>query len=149
MALTEISAALSVTSDAIQRLNDITNTAKRPDINNIVLGLQSQLIGLSSKILSIQSEYDTLTKIKNELEKKLTAAEEKNDEHARYKLTSLNGNFVYEYTGSDRAAHYLCATCYDTKIKSVLHKQKSSSGDWLECRQNVDHNIFPRKSTDW
>ena len=141
MPIAEIAAALSATSGAIKLLKGINDTAKKVEINEIVIDLQGTLIDLNGKILDIQSEYEKLTNIKCDVEAKLREEKERNDDRSQYELHQVgSGKLVYNFVGSGRPAHYLCATCFDQKEKSIL--QVTEQGQtFYECGRSVDHGF--------
>jgi len=142
MPLPEIAAALSATSSAIHLLKDINDATKQVELNSIVLELQGKLIDINSKMLLIQSEFDDLTKAKSQIEAKLIEERKKNQERDQYKLVSLGGSFAYEFTGQGSPSHYLCAACFDTNKKSVLHVVWMEGGRDFQCKLCEDHNFY-------
>lgn len=121
MAFAEISSALSATGSVIQLLKGLNDATKQAEINGIVLEMQGKLIDLSSKIIAIQAEYDAISKSKADVEKELIEERKKAEQRNEYSLKQLGPAFVYEYVGQRSVPHYICATCYDESIKTVLH----------------------------
>lgn len=143
MPLAEISAALSATSNAIQLLKEINGTTKQVEINRVVLDMQAQLIDLSAKIIAIQAEYESLSKAKADLEKELVEERNKAEERSQYQLVSRGNGFAYRYSGTARPNHHLCATCFDSGVKSILFEFKSQIGPCCQCKRDEDHTFYP------
>ena len=141
MAIPEIAAALSATSNAIQILKGLNEASKQVEVNRAVLELQGQLIELSSKIITIQSEYDALTKAKTDVEKELVEERKKAEDRSQYELVSLGSGFAYRYIGKSRPPHHLCAACFDSGFKSILHEYETGLGPYCECKR-VDKHSF-------
>lgn len=143
MPLAEISAALSATSSAIQLLKGISEATKQVEINRIVLDLQGQLIDLSSKIIAIQAEYESLAKAKTDVEKELVEERKKAEDRSQYQLVSRGSGFAYRYVGTGRPPHHLCATCFNSGVKSILHEFESQIGQCCQCKRDEHHTFYP------
>ena len=89
-----------------------------------VLEFQQALIGLSSKIASVQQENATLRSQKDDAEAELKRMKDWQGEKKRYKLIApFPGCMVYalqKAMSDGEAAHYICTACYQKGEKSIL-----------------------------
>jgi len=143
MPIAEITAALSATGSALKLLKGINDTAKKVEINQVVLGVQGELIELNSKILAIQSEYEQLANIKAQVEAELRKEKERNEDRSQYKLVGMRGGkFAYHFEGDGGPDHYLCAVCFDHEKKSILQVTNHSSETFYDCTVNDRHGFM-------
>jgi hypothetical protein len=98
-------------------------------------------------MMMIQSDYQSVLRSKEELEKKLIEQEGWDKEQARYHLEKVGeGIFVYALNvvkPSIEPAHWLCSHCYEEKRKSIL--QRSPYPKWLcpRCKTQLHIMAFP------
>jgi hypothetical protein len=123
IALTSLKAA----SDIIKGFNslqlDVAVKEKSSELFNIIISLQSN-------ILSMQSEYSDVLRIKGEIENELLQLKEWNSSKDKYMLKEIAPHvltYVYknqEYSASDK--HWLCANCFDNFHKESIYQIKKS-----------------------
>ncbi len=141
-------------STALGLLKTITGTTKRladtreeVKVNDVAIQLQGVVLDLQSEMMIIQSDYQSVLRAKEDLEKKLIEQEGWNKERARYHLEAVAGDFVYALNvvkPSVESAHWLCAHCYEEKKKSIL--QRSPFPAWLcpRCKTKIVIADFPK-----
>ena len=133
-------------------LSKITGIAKglldthiQVQVNDVAIELQGAIIDLQSKVSAVQTDYQQALRAKEESEKKLVAYERWEQESARYRLHELeSGIFVYalrDAGASGEPAHWLCATCYQDRQKSILHRESKGS-DVLVCPRDPQHQLI-------
>jgi hypothetical protein len=103
-----------------------------------VIEMQSAITSLQSTLMSIQAENQDLLRQKNELEQRLTDAENWNAEAQRYSLTEITtGVFVYALKPEEAKSgpsHWLCVNCYQNKQKSILQSEGTGiDGTYYLC----------------
>jgi hypothetical protein len=107
--------------DSAKALKDMNDAAIR---NAAVIELQEQ-------ILSAQEAQSTLLERVGELEKEVASFEKWDAEKENYDMHALgSGSIVYilkpEIRGT-QPSHYLCASCYEHRQRSILQKMPGSS----------------------
>ncbi|MDR1281313.1 MAG: hypothetical protein LBK99_10900 [Opitutaceae bacterium] len=127
MAITEIATAITAARHALDLTKTIRDIAKNAEINQVVIDLQATILELQSQVMAMQSKMQETTQVKEEIEKKLVAYENWEQEAQRYELKEIaSGIFVYalrpEHQGNT-PAHWLCPCCFMKSKKSILYKQ--------------------------
>lgn len=112
-----IKAATDITQSMLTLKTDAAVTTKVVELNGVLLGLQSQLN-------SAHADQTTLTRRIGELEAEIAHFKRWEQEKQRYQLHQFPaGTLAYlikpEVQGSE-PAHYICATCYQSGVKSIL-----------------------------
>jgi hypothetical protein len=108
--------ALKTAFDIAKGLKDIDDAARR----------NAAVIELQEKILAAREAQSTLLDRVSELEEKVTGFETWETEKQRYELKQLiRGAPTFAYTLKPDARppetfHFICATCYQRRIKSIL-----------------------------
>ncbi len=85
-------------------------------------------------MLTLQTQYQALLQEKNELERRLTDAEDWKAEAAKYSLKEV-GKKAFVYAPEPDAdpltpMHWLCARCYQEKKKSILQRAGLPTLPW-------------------
>ena len=143
--------ALKSAFDIAKGLKDIDNAARR----------NSAVIELQEKILSAQSEQASLIDTVSQLKNRVAQLEAWDADKQRYTLTDF-GSGLLAYALKDSVAngeppHYLCAQCYNDKIKSILQTETRNPGRChvLACHRcgsdlylsgTPDHEHFKNRS---
>lgn len=87
---------------------------------------QAAIISVQTVLLDLQSQYQSLLREKDELEKRLAEVEDWKVEAAKYSLKEVaSGAFVYApKPDADLLApdHWLCTRCYHERKKSILQR---------------------------
>ncbi|HHT1062311.1 TPA: hypothetical protein ACTYAA_001709 [Citrobacter freundii] len=109
--------ALEIIRKAIQVKDEIAADRAAADIYSKLNAVQSQL-------LSLYSEYESISRVKDSLENELEKLKRDKVELARYELHSLPaGSIVYRLKPehqSTELVHCLCPVCFGNNIKSML-----------------------------
>jgi hypothetical protein len=135
-------------STALGLLKTITGTTRRladareeAKINEVAIQLQGIVLDLQSEMMIIQSDYQSVLRAKEDLDKKLIEQQNWHNERARYQLKKVgDGVFVYalkDGNATTEPAHWLCAHCYEDQKRSIL--QRSPYPTWLcpRCKTKV------------
>ena len=156
MPLNEISAALASVRVASDIAKGILSLNKDVAVNEKAIELLSNILSLQKDLLSLQSEYGELLKSKGDLEEQLKQFDTWSKTESQYKLDEVSsGIFVRSPNNLDESKepmHWLCAHCWEDKIKSIL--QLDHSGETYKkyicprCKNTIEvrhGNPFPRK----
>ena len=116
----------------LQTLNSLTKDAKQHgaseqftrELNTAVINMQGAVMDAQSMALEAQGEQaQLLTRVK-ELEEETRRNEHWEKDKARYELTDRDGHKVYrlrkDSRRDDEPTHFLCPTCYESDVKSIL-----------------------------
>jgi hypothetical protein len=127
----EIFTAASATiAGATKAISGILKTSRNVEINKAIAGVLDSLVDVQAKLLSAQSNYDALARVKRELEQKIVDYEKWDSEAARYEFKEwASGIFVYELKkdhASGEPIHRLCPNCFQQHKKSILVKPNVS-----------------------
>jgi hypothetical protein len=122
----EIAAAWSATVAISKGIKSALKTVEDVEVKQAIAGILDSVIDLQSKLLATQSQYEALTEVKRQLERKIVEYEKWDADAARYKLQEVAmGIFVYVLQ-SDQAKgeplHWLCPNCFQQRQKSILEK---------------------------
>jgi len=148
--LTKMATDLAAATDATKRQAQL-------------LEFQQALIGLSSKIATVQQENATLRNQKDDAEAELKRMKDWEHQKSRYKLVApFPGCMVYalqKAVSGGEPPHYICAACFENGKRSVLQgmetgvrRKKDSVGQSLsvyacpECKSEAttDYMNVPR-----
>jgi hypothetical protein len=116
--------AVKTAFDIARGLKDIDDATRR----------NAAVIELQQKILDAQSEQAELVDLVRKLKARVAQLEAWDADKERYTLTDLGrGHFAYALKDSmanGEPPHYLCAQCYNGKIKSILQTEDRQPGRW-------------------
>jgi len=117
-------------ADAIRQLDkEVAVNEKASELFNIIIDLQSHVSSLQSDLMLIQSQYQELLQVKDNLEKQLVQMGEWEITKSNYKFIAVGiGNFVYESTDTSAQTHWICPNCYEKQKKSILQVNKAFEG---------------------
>jgi hypothetical protein len=124
--LAEITAAWTAIKAASEGIKALLNTVTNAETKKAISGIQDSLLEVQAKLLAAQAEYQTLTEVKHDLERKLVEHEKWDAEKARYRLQEVaGGTFVYVLkpeNADGEPIHWLCPNCFQRREKSILTK---------------------------
>lgn len=113
--------ALQTAGEIAKGMIGLSDTAK---IQGKVIELQSAILAAQSNALSAQAEQSSLLSRIGDLEKEIAKVKAWEAEKENYELFQFRpGAFAYRFkTSVDPAkpAHEICATCYESGVKSIL-----------------------------
>lgn len=109
---------------AVKSAFDLAKSLK--DINDATVR-NAAIIELQEKILAAHQAQATLLDKLSELEKKIASLEMWENEKQRYRLIEVRAGFA-AYTmkpgmENDEPPHYLCASCFNGRHKSILAQE--------------------------
>lgn len=143
---------LGAAMGAFSAVFDIAKTALEArdegKINAALSELNRKHLDLSTAALQLQEKLVALQAALSELQSENTELRAKANDRAHYVLHAVSpGRFVYRNTPDperpDIPAHYLCQTCYDQGIKSVLHViHDNMVGTAFECLADKKHTFY-------
>ena len=124
MDLTGFSKIVENVKTAISTVKQVVDLRNDYELHKATHQLLTTLDGVRNQLTSLQSEYATMQRSKDDMEKKLVELIQWKEDKARYELAKLpSGTLVYrlktEYQDVE-PAHDLCPRCYNKNVKSVL-----------------------------
>lgn len=124
--IAEISAALASAKASFEMTKALLQISTDVKVQQAVIELQQSILGLQSEVMAVHGKMEELSRVKDEVEKKLEDKVRWDEEEKRYTLTELApGILVYalkEGQKGSEPAHYLCPNCFQKKEKSILQK---------------------------
>ena len=132
MEMSEYTESLQSILGVLQALRSLTKTAEQHgaseeftrELNAVVINMQSAVMDAQSMTLEAQGEQGRLLARVKELEGEAKRTELWEKDKARYELTDRGGDKIYQLRKDSRhenePTHFLCPTCYESDIKSVL-----------------------------
>jgi hypothetical protein len=120
--------SIAAVTTSLQTLTDMTKAfiGVRDAVitQDKVLQLQQAIMSAHSAALSAQTEQYTLLECVRELEKQISDIEAWDEEKVRYELKEVSSGAYAYVPRQDEASrepfHWLCATCFQDRAKSVL-----------------------------
>jgi len=91
--------------------------------------LQDQIIAAPDRIIAVQTAHTALIGRVGELEKEVADLRAWDAEKQKYKLTKLSqwtdvlGYMLKEQASAGEPAHFLCANCFEDRVKSILQPE--------------------------
>ena len=140
-ALSSLSATLGLAKSALEARDEAKIKAALADFNEKHLALYTAALHLAEKLATAQTAL-------GDLQREAAELRAQRDDRARYALYEVKpGHFAYRSTPSaDRPndpPHYLCQTCYDKGVKSVLHViHDAMLGTTFECLNDKQHTFY-------
>ena len=116
----------------LQALTSLTKNAKQHgaseeftrELNVAVINMQGAVMDAQSMTLEAQGEQARLLARIKEVEGEAKRTEHWEKDKARYELTDRGGPKVYmlrkDSRQEDEPTHFLCPTCYESDVKSIL-----------------------------
>ena len=116
----------------LQALTSLTKNAKQhgaseeftSELNAAVINMQGSVMDAQSMTLEAQGEQARLLARIKELEGEANRTELWEKDKARYELTDRGGPKIYQLREDsrqeDEPTHFLCPTCYESDVKSIL-----------------------------
>jgi hypothetical protein len=130
--------AIMGTIRALEKTSQSPQTTPEPEIAGALETLRTQ-------VLEAQEQNISLRKAILELEQECLDLKRATDKFAGYTLWETPaGRLVYRSGAGIDPIHYLCPSCHDADIKSILH----GNGALKACKHNPRHGSFrfePRK----
>lgn len=143
----EISMGITAFKNAMDIAKIIIASKADNKTKELVSDLQSSMSILHATYLAVQAQNESLSKIKDDLEKKLAKINNFKKEAKRYEPRELClGVVVYaikeENKGRD-PMHYLCPNCYEDHRKSMLQLiARKLDGAYFECKNPQCKAVF-------
>ena len=136
--ITEAKAAYDSIKAAFERTRGVAALKGETEVNAAVLMIQRQLLEAQAAALADREKMADLQAEIGSLTRRLAEANSWKLETDRYRLTqSPLGAFTYDLVpelAAGEAFHRLCATCFTSGKKSILHTQaKHSGGESVRC----------------
>ena len=132
MELVEFTQSFQAVIGGLKVLTSLTDKAKQHgatdeftrELNTAIINMQSAVMDAQAMTLEAQGEQSRLLTRITELEKEFKRADDWDKERQRYGLIHLGHRVVYglreEPRQEEEPVHYLCATCYQDGVKSIL-----------------------------
>ncbi len=138
--ITEAMSAIGGIKTAIDMAKGISALKSEAEINQAIIDIQRTLLEAQSAAFSDKEAIAKLSEEKKALETQLRNVEDWDTEKQRYVLTrSEMGAYTYDLKpelSSGEVAHRLCATCFNTGYKSLLHTtMKHRGGEEVICHR--------------
>lgn len=136
--IAETSAVLSSLKVAFDIAKGIQALDLEVEVNSAVINLQRQILQAQVEAFSEREAMMAMANRIRELEHEAAKASEWENQKARYKLSvSPIGAYTYdlkpEFT-DEEAFHRICATCFNSGKKSLLHTTaKNQVGETVKC----------------
>ena len=113
----------------------LLQTHTKAEQDAVKLELNSALLELQGKISDIQIRYQHLLETNESLKQRIATYERWEQESSRYSLQEIvPGILAYGikpgFDGGE-PKHWLCATCYQERQKSILHLEAKNSDVWI------------------
>ncbi len=136
--ITETISAIGGIKTAIDMAKGISALKSGAEINQAIIDIQRTLLEAQSAAFSDKEAIAKLSEEKKALETQLRNIGDWDTEKQRYVLTrSEMGAFTYDLRpefSSGEVTHRLCATCFESGTKSVLHTiRKTRGGELVKC----------------
>ena len=137
--ITEVAAAFSGIKAALDVAQGMSSLKTESDRNAAIISIQRTLLESQSNIAQAQMTIAALSEEISSLKSQQRDHHDWAQEVARYALTqSAGGAFTYDLkadaTGGE-VFHRLCANCFSSKRKAILHiKAKHSGGEIVTCQ---------------
>lgn len=134
----EASATLGSIKSVLELAKGMQSLKTTTEINQAIIDIQRALLEAQSSAFDDKEMISTLRHRIRELENDAQNRAEWQRERDRYVLTASQlGAYTYdlkpEHTDKE-TFHRLCATCFEEKVKSVLHTiNKHSGGEIVHC----------------
>jgi len=113
--------SVKAVKDVVKAASDLKTDVA---INEKATEIYSYLNDVQEKLMSLQADHMSMTRLKDDLERQVMELTQWNKEKAHYALAKLpSGAMVYQLKPSyqgDEPAHYLCPNCYQKQVKSIL-----------------------------
>lgn len=135
----EIAGALTALKGASELIKNIIGVRDALMTQEQVFDLQRHIIAAQTSAIEAQAAQTALQDEIRDLRAAISRLEAWNVDAERYSLYQHpSGGFTYKLKeGADRGepVHHLCSTCFERKIKSVLHQAQRNPGRCtaLEC----------------
>ena len=138
MDINSIMTAVSGLKNATEIIKNILSINKNTEVNARVIDLQNVILGLQTNLLELHSGYAQLLTEKAEIEARLKGEDEWASVAKEYQLREVGAQlFVYAST-TRMPAHWLCPNCFQKKQKSILQLRN----------QNEDYRYYRCPSCD-
>lgn len=136
--LIEASAAYEGIKQALGIASGIVNLKTETEINRAIIDIQRKLLDAQQAAFEDQRALDGLRREISDLNDRLSAKGDWEQERRRYVLTeSPGGAFTYDLrpdASNGEIHHRLCVKCFDDGKRSILHtKAKHSGGEIVYC----------------
>ena len=117
--------SLKTATEIIKNLFSLVKSAPSKDVpSDFVDSFNTEMGKLNRELLSAHEGQIALLELVSELKDKLAKHETWEIERARYGLKELpHGGLAYSLNEAEQSvepAHYICATCYEDRVKSIL-----------------------------
>ncbi|MGA9365005.1 MAG: hypothetical protein WBW16_11635 [Bacteroidota bacterium] len=145
MPLSEISTAIASIKVASDIARGIISLNKDVAVNEKAAELVGVIISLQNAMMSMQSDYATLLKAKDDLQHRISEYDDSAKVQLQYKLEEIHrGVFVYSLKAPapDHPQHWLCTKCWEDRKKSILqasyHHESAAAYTCPRCNTTVE-----------
>ncbi|MGL6245683.1 hypothetical protein [Pseudomonas sp.] len=143
----EITAALSSLSAAIGLVKSASDARDEAKINTAMSEVNRRYFELSMAAIELVEKCNALLCTNADIQTQLSELQRKARERENYLLHEVApGRFAYRFNPTNDtgdAPHYVCQTCQDKDIKSVLHVTNDSMlGTTYQCLNCKDHTFY-------
>ncbi len=140
----EIAAAVSSIKVAIDIIKGINALNVDVAVKQRVSELYDAIISVQTGMLTLQSEYQVLLQANQEFEKKLMELDDWSKTEKQYDLYKTTVGSIVRVPSANHPSpeplHWLCANCFNKKIRSILQKVAwLRDSPWIcpECKTQV------------
>jgi predicted RNA-binding Zn-ribbon protein involved in translation (DUF1610 family) len=143
----EFAAAYTATTNALKAVKAIMDISQDVKINQVVIELQQSILELQAQMFAAQGKMQELSSVKDEIEAKLKARDNWDEEKKNYELKEIaSGLCVYSLKPDSQTGephHYLCPQCFQNSKKRLLQKQRATTLNY-RC-QECGFDMLPNK----
>ena len=130
--ITEAVGAISGAKVALELAKGISSLKSETDKNQAIIDIQRVLLEIQEAALNDKQRISDLQDKNADLQKSIAREDDWQKIKARYRLTeSSGGAFTYNLIDGlegGEAPHRLCVTCFEDRVKSVLHVTAKAEG---------------------
>ena len=147
--LAEMTSLITSTKAAYDIAKGVSTLQSEVDRNQAVSKILEVLVSVQFQASSVLAKMNELEVEKHELTKKLLELESWSKTEKKYQLKEIaSGVFIYEHqpvNESSEPLHWLCATCFQDRQKSILQRKQKSVGGIIyichKCQSEIrDHS---------
>jgi predicted RNA-binding Zn-ribbon protein involved in translation (DUF1610 family) len=120
MDIQSITTAVGGLKTATEIIGNILSINKNAEVNARVIDLQNVILGLQSNLLELHSGYAQLLSEKAELETRLKGEDEWARVEKEYQLRSVGPDLYVYISTTLKPSHWLCPNCFQKKQKAIL-----------------------------
>jgi len=150
---TEAAGAISGAKAALELAKGISSLKSETDKNQAIIDIQRVLLEIQEAALNDKQRISDLQDKIADLQRSIASEDDWQKIKARYRLTeSSGGAFTYNLIDGlegGEAPHRLCVTCFEDRVKSVLHvTAKARGGEKVYCsRCDKEIKLSPFNNT--